>query len=89
MSSALFSKQNLLCRLAEQQDCRKLSMCDCVHTQKMSLTTLIQNRGCRRFIHVPVPSIQQAANSELAEQQYSTTLSLCDCLHTKGVVVKH
>ena len=49
MSSALFSKQNLLCRLAEQQHCRKLSMCDCVHTQKMSLTTLIQNRGCLRY----------------------------------------
>ena len=63
MSSALFSKQNLLCRLAEQQHCRKLSMCDYLHTQKMLLYNIIdpKQRVSPLYIY-PVYNKQQTAN---------------------------
>ena len=97
MSSALFSKQNLLCRLAEQQHCRKLSMCDCVHTQKMSLTTLIQNRGCRRytFTQYTTSSKQRTCRTTIFINTFIVWLfahKRCCCTtlttltHTEGVV---
>ena len=75
MSYALSSKHNLLCRLAEQQHCRKLSMCDCVHTQKVLLTTLIQNRGCLRYTctQYTTSSKQRACRTTL----FSNTFIVC------------